>query len=280
MPWRYHPALRDDRMPDGNRVTRPTRNCGVRFALAGIAVFGFGAHWVLSPQIAQSETVTIDAADMKKGHGITETGLKPVYPTNFKCSPITSLYASWIDVDGSRRDEIHSGIDAGKFGEWILAPASGTIRAVWKADWQWGAEGALLLKHDRRDVNLPNGSKHYYSEFDHLSFDEIKDFKVGQKIERGQKLARVSRPGEQSSYLPEVHWEVWEVGSDDLVWRKNRYGAPEWWNETAQLIDPLYMLGINNPPKDGQSVLITPFEAGRDFKRFRGFTYILACNPK
>lgn len=261
-------------------MTKSKQNRGVQFALATIAVFGVGAPLALNPKAAQSEPEAIDTADMKKGYGIKETGLKPVYPSNFKCSPITSLYASWIDIDGSRRDEIHSGIDAGKFGEWILAPASGTVRAVWEANWQWGSEGALLLKHDRRDVNLPNGSKHYYSEFDHLNFDEIKHFKVGQKIERGQKLARVSRPGEQSSYLPEVHWEVWEVGSDDLVWRKNRYDAPEWWNETAQLIDPLYMLGINDPPKDGTSVRITPFEAGRDFKRYRGFTYILACQPK
>lgn len=261
-------------------MTKSKQNRGVQFALATIAVFGVGAFLALNPKAAQSEPEVIDTADMKKGYGIKETGLKPVYPSNFKCSPITSLYASWIDIDGSRRDEIHSGIDAGKFGEWILAPASGTVRAVWEANWQWGSEGALLLKHDRRDVNLPNGSKYYYSEFDHLNFDEIKHFKVGQKIERGQKLARVSRPGEQSSYLPEVHWEVWEVGSDDLVWRKNRYDAPEWWNETAQLIDPLYMLGINDPPEDGTSVRITPFEAGRDFKRYRGFTYILACQPK
>lgn len=217
---------------------------------------------------------------MKKGYGITETGLTPVYPTNFICSPITSPYATWIDVDGARRDEIHSGVDAGKLGEWIIAPASGIIRAVWKADWQWGSEGALLIRHDRSDVNFPNGSKYYYSEFDHLNFDEIKDFKVGQKVQRGQKLARVSHPGDQSSYLPEVHWEVWEADNDKLSWRTNRYNAPDWWNESAQLIDPLYMLGLNKPPLDGKSVDITPFVDGHDYSRFRGFTYILPCSAK
>ena len=254
-------------------------NYCARLAFAWI-VLALGAIWFTSAVMAESGMASNESVPMKKGYGVTETGLKPVYPRNYNCSPMTSLYASWTDVDGSRRDEIHTGIDAGKFGEWILAPASGTVRAVWKADWQWGTEGALLLKHDRRDVNLPNGSKYYYSEFDHLNFDEIKDLKVGQKVERGQKLARVSRPGEQSSYLPEVHWEVWEVDDDNIAWRKDRYNAPEWWNESAQLIDPLYMLGIHEPPADGKSVVIAPFIPGHDYSRFRGFTYILACDPK
>lgn len=217
---------------------------------------------------------------MKKGYGVTPTVLRPIYPAGYKCSPITSPYATWIDVDGTRRDEIHTGVDAGRLGDRILAPAAGTIRAVWKADWKWGSEGALLIRHERSDVNLSNGPKYYYSEFDHLDFDEIKHFKEGQRIERGERLARVIRPGDNESYLPEVHWEVWEVDNDNITWRTNRYGAPDWWNETAALIDPLYMLGINDPPADGSSVQITPFIKGKDYTRFRGFTYILQCVPK
>jgi murein DD-endopeptidase MepM/ murein hydrolase activator NlpD len=217
---------------------------------------------------------------MKKGYGITPTGLKPVYPSGHECSPITSLYASWIDVDGSRRDEIHTGIDAGRLGEWIVAPASGTIRAVWKADWKWGREGALLIMHDRRDVNLANGPRYYYSEFDHLDFDEIKHLEAGRRIERGEKIARVTRPGGNEVYLPEVHWEVWEADNNKITWRTNRFGAEDWWNETAVLIDPLYMLALNDPPADGESVKIAPFVAGTDYRHFRGFTYILPCVSK
>ncbi|WP_409560556.1 M23 family metallopeptidase [Hyphomicrobium sp. B1] len=216
---------------------------------------------------------------MKKGYGVKPTGLKPVYPDDFKCSPITSPYATWIDVDGTRRDEVHTGIDAGRLGDWIVAPASGTVRAVWKADWKWGREGALLIRHDRRDVNLSDGPKYYYSEFDHLDFDEIKHLKEGQRVERGERLARVTRPGGNPNYLPEVHWEVWEVDDDQISWRPNRYGAEDWWNGTAALIDPLYMLGLNDPPKDG-NVKIVPFVKGRDYAGFRGFTYILQCVPK
>ncbi len=223
--------------------------------------------------IANAQTPLDNAqVSMKKGYGVTPTGLKPIYPADYQCPPITSPYATWIDVDGTRRDEIHTGVDAGRIGDWILAPASGTIRAVWKADWKWGTEGALLIKHDRGDVNLSKGPKYYYSEFDHLDFDEIKHFKEGQRIERGERLARVTRPGENETYLPEVHWEVWEVDNDDITWRTNKYGAPDWWNETAALIDPLYMLGLNDPPKDGASVQIMPFIEGKDYADFRGFT--------
>jgi murein DD-endopeptidase MepM/ murein hydrolase activator NlpD len=217
---------------------------------------------------------------MKKGYGVTATGLRPIYPSGYACAPITSPYATWIDIDGTRRDEIHTGVDAGRLGDWILAPAAGTVRAVWKADWKWGSDGALLIKHDRGDVNLLSGPRYYYSEFDHLDYDEIKHLKVGQRIARGEWVARVSRPGGNTSYLPEVHWEVWEVDNDNLSWRTNRYGAADWWNATAELIDPLYMLGLNDPPPDNKSVKITPFVKGADYSGFRGFTYIFQCVPE
>ena len=107
-----------------------------------------------------------------KGYDITPTDLKPVYPAGYECSPLTSLYASWIDVDGSRRDEIHSGVDGGRLNDEILAPAPGTVRAVWKADWGWGREGALLIVHKREELGLRDGPAFYYSEFDHLRWDD------------------------------------------------------------------------------------------------------------
>lgn len=217
---------------------------------------------------------------MKKGYGITETQLQPLYPNDYDCPPLTSLYASWIDVDGSRRDEIHSGVDGGRLGDWILAPAPGIVRAAWEANWQWGPEGALLLRHTRADVNLSSGPAFYYSVFDHLDYDEIKKFKPGQIIKRGQRLARVSRPGGKKKYLPEVHWEVWEVGVDDLVWSTNQYNAPVWRNPTAKLIDPLYMLGLHSPPADDRTVAIKPFKRQNVGAAHRGFTYIFECKQK
>src|SRR5262245_13672861 len=213
-----------------------------------------------------------------RGHGIAKTGLTPVYPDGFACSPLTSLYASWIDVDETRRSEVHSGVDGGRLGEEVLAPAPGTVVAAWEADWGWGDEGALLVLHTRADLNLTSGSPYYYSAFYHLRLSDVVGFRPGEPIARGQVLARVFRPGGKERYLPEVHWEVWEIGHPQpLTWRENENGRPDWYNKSAALIDPLYLLSRETPPNANLEVLVTPFEAGKDYSRFRGFTYILPC---
>lgn len=213
-----------------------------------------------------------------KGYGITKTGLKPLYPAEFACSVLTSLYGSWIDVDGSRRGEAHSGVDGGRLGEPILAPAPGEVVAAWKADWGWGDEGALLIRHSRGELNLKGGAPFYYSAFYHLRFDDVAGYQPGERIARGQEIARVFRPGGKRRYLPEVHWEVWEIGdADALHWVENKRGRPDWVNKTAVLIDPLYLLSRETPPSADLEVMIAPFERGRDYAAFRGFTYILPC---
>ncbi len=95
---------------------------------------------------------------------------------------------------------------AESLGEWILAPGPGTVRAVWEADWQWGREGALLISHTAQELNMEGtGAPLYYTAYDHVRYAEVSKFKVGQKIERGQPLARVHRPGGHAEYLPGVH---------------------------------------------------------------------------
>jgi murein DD-endopeptidase MepM/ murein hydrolase activator NlpD len=216
-----------------------------------------------------------------RGYDITPSGLKLRYPHGFECSPLTSLYASWIDVDGTRRAEIHSGVDGGRLGDWILAPGPGTVRAAWQADWGWGSEGALLISHTSQELNLTEDIPVYYSEFDHLSVDEIRHFEVGESIVRGQKLARVFRPGGNEEYLPEVHWEVWAISKEDeLSWSTNKVGGKYWINESARLIDPLYMLARNTPPDSEGGVVVTPFVANNDYRDFHGFTYILPCQVR
>jgi len=211
-----------------------------------------------------------------KGYDIAETGLTPVFPTGYSCPPLTSLYASWIDVDGTRRTERHSGVDGGRLGDSILSPAPGVIRAAWKADWGWGNEGAILIRHTAEQLGL-TGSKIYYSEFDHLRMREARAFEEGEDIARGEELAVVGRPGGNRSYLPEVHWEVWEADDDELEWSTNKHGGRFWTNKTARLIDPLYMLGLHSPPAEDGKVTVVPFDESTDFSKFRGFTYIFPC---
>jgi murein DD-endopeptidase MepM/ murein hydrolase activator NlpD len=206
--------------------------------------------------------------------------LTPDYPLNRDCSPLTSLFSSWDDVDGSKRDEPHTGVDGGRLGEPVLAPAPGEVIAVWRANWGWGPEGALMLRHTRKDLGLTSGPDYYYSEFDHLRYDEIRHIREGKKVKRGEVLAHVYRPGGDPKYLPEVHWEVWSIRDDDATdWDENKYGGKYWTNETGHLLDPLYMMSLKASARHDHSVAITPFDSKRDYRGFRGFTYILPCPP-
>ena len=111
-----------------------------------------------------------------------------------------------------------------------------------------------------------------------LKIADISGLKVGQSISRGDLLAYVFRPGGNEEYLPEVHWEVWEIGAgDDLSWSTNKYGGKYWINETARLIDPLYMLARNTPPATDGDVAVAPFVENKNYAGFKGFTYILPC---
>jgi murein DD-endopeptidase MepM/ murein hydrolase activator NlpD len=217
----------------------------------------------------------------RKGVGIKRTGLIPRYPADFICPPVTSFYASWDDIDGTKREEPHSGVDAGRLGDQIIAPAAGVVIAAWKANWGWGEEGAILLRHSRQDIGLKAGPVFYYSEYDHLRYDEIRMLSENTRVERGAPLATVARPGGNRNYFPEVHWEVWQVEDDDATkWRVNQFGGRYWTNKTADLVDPLYMLSLNAPPNEDGSVDLPIFKPAADYSSFRGFTYIFPCKRK
>ncbi len=238
----------------------------IAFVATGVGLCGTGAN--------------ADSSNFGIGIEVEPTGLVPVYPTGYDCSPLTSLYASWIDIDGTKRDEQHTGVDGGRIGEWIVAPAPGIVRAVWRSNWGWGWEGSLIIKHTREEAGADEDAPLYYSAFDHLSYSEIEHFEVGQQISRGQRLGRVHRPGGVSDYLPEVHWEVWEAKDDEIQWLQNKHGAQTWFNPTAKLVDPLAMLQIASDSSDSSKVMIVPYSTCQAQGDCQGFTYILPCKKK
>jgi hypothetical protein len=249
-------------------------------ALAAAGIAGSGLALLARAAAGTPETPGDATETRLKGYGITPTGLKPRYPTGYRCSPLTSLYASFIDVDRSRRDEPHSGVDGGRLGDAILAPAPATVRRVWIADWGQGHEGALLLVHTRQDLGLAAGPMLYYSEFDHLRYGEISGIKEGQRIARGERIATVFRPGGKRIYLPETHLEVYEVEDDaQLTWRTGEHGTEYFENPASHLIDPLYLMSLEVRPNDHLEAPIQPFEQQRDYSAYKGFTYFLPC-PK
>jgi hypothetical protein len=249
--------------------------------LAASATTGFGPVQ-LSRAAAETPPMVKDQHEDKlKGYDITHTGLKPKYPKEFICSPLTSLYASWIDVDQTRRDELHSGIDGGRLGDAVLMPASATVRRVWVADWGQGHEGALLVTHTREDLGLTDGPELYYAEFDHLRYDDIRGLREGQRLARGERIATVFRPGGKRQYLPEVHLETYEVYDDSaIVWKVGEHGTEYFENPKSKLIDPLYLLSLQVRPNARLEVMIPPFEPERDYATYKGYTYHLPCQRR
>jgi murein DD-endopeptidase MepM/ murein hydrolase activator NlpD len=218
-------------------------------------------------------------SEQRKGYVAVATGLYPVYTGRRVCPALTSLFASWIDLDGSRRDEAHTGVDGGEAGDTIVAPASGVVKATWNTDLGWGTEAALLIEHSREDLNLGTGLPVYYSEFNHMRPQDVKRLPEGTRIERGQPLGTVWYPGGDKRYAPEVHWEIWEIHNPGRTrWRNNSHGGRYWVNYTGRLRDPLDMLSRHSPPDKHGGVQIEPYDPEADYRQYNGFTYILQCN--
>ncbi|MBT6119685.1 MAG: M23 family peptidase [Rhodospirillaceae bacterium] len=219
------------------------------------------------------------AADDPKGHGGVATGLVPVYPEGRDCPVLTSLYGDWIDLDGRRRDRSHEGVDGGRFGDAVVAPAGGRVLAIWPVTTEIGADWSVLILHDPADLGLGDPAISYYSEFDHLAAEDIAHLRAGARIGRGDRIGTVRHPGGNPAFRAEVHWEVYELptaAQDALTWSERDGVRQGWWNEAATLVDPLYGLGLDrDDPAPGQ-VAITP---AQDAMRlgFRGFSYHLEC---
>lgn len=204
---------------------------------------------------------------------------KPVYPRNMHCGKISSLFGSMLDLDGSRRDAAHTGIDFGEFGDVVIAPADGVIGKIWPVNHGWGHDWNLLIFHTASDLNLPKGSTLYYTEFDHLQRKDMPNLKAGDRIAQGDPIGVVRHPGNNRRFHAEVHMEIYELplaAHSDTEWHDDD-GIRYWWNASADLIDPLDMLSKHMQHLADGRVKIRLYEPGLMSAKFRGFVYPLRC---
>ena len=70
---------------------------------------------------------------------------------------------------------------------------------------------------------------------------------------------------------------MWEgTAGSRITWKRNKFER-YWTDPTARLVDPLYLLSLNEPPRDDLNVDIHPYDPDRGSSQFSGFTYILPC---
>ena len=210
----------------------------------------------------------------------SSTGYFPRYPNDSICPTLTSLYGSSANIDGTKRAKPHVGVDGGRLGDAVIAPADGHVIAIWETNSGWGIEWSVLILHAAADLNLPDKKSIYYSEFSHFRKQDLQHLRIDQTVTRGQPIGRVHYPGGDSKYPAEVHWEVYEVpdvASSKIIWIKNELGFDTWQNDEAQPVDPLYMLSLHQGISRAGEVRITPFTTGNDYSEFKGFSYIFEC---
>jgi len=203
----------------------------------------------------------------------------PLYPAGMACGKISSPFGDLRDLDGSRRKAPHTGIDLGNHGDVVIAPARGTLVAIWAVHHPWGRDWNLLMRHTTQDLNLPTRPVVYYSEFDHLQRKDIPPFEPGQTLAQGTPIGIVRHPANAPRFRAEVHLEVYEIPLQDLsdtTWH-NDHGFRYWWNDAAKLIDPLTMMGHHMTQGQGKGVAPAMFQPGKTRPDFPGFVYPLAC---
>ena len=199
--------------------------------------------------------------------------LRPLYPEGMSCGLITSFFGDLRDLDGSRRDVAHEGIDLGRIGDRIISPADGKVTAIWPVDHGWGRDWNLLMTHSADDLNFSDANLACYTEFDHLQERDLRHLRIGQRVRRGDPIGIVRHPGDAKIFRAEVHMETYFVprsALQNLVWRTEN-GWRYWWNGAATLVNPLELF---HPAGQKGKVLIPLYEGGADFV---GMMYPLDC---
>lgn len=97
---------------------------------------------------------------------------------------------------------IHLGVDIWqKEGTNVIAPLDGEIHSF-NNNQNYGDYGpTIILKHTL-------GENSFFTLYGHLSLNSISDIKIGQKIKRGEVLAKFGNSEENGDYPPHLHFQI------------------------------------------------------------------------
>lgn len=211
---------------------------------------------------------------------LTPTDFFPRYPKDSVCPALTSLFGMSADLNGNKRNKLQTGIEGGRKGDVVIAPADGVVIAMWETNLGWGLEWSVLIQHTVSDLKISDEGLIYYSKFDHLRKKDVKHIRANMALKRGHPIGKVDTPGGNPNLPPKIHWAVYEISStksSNNKWVKNEFGFDDWQNDKARLIDPLYMMSLHQGKNRHPEVRIEPFTNENDYSQFKGFSYIFEC---
>jgi murein DD-endopeptidase MepM/ murein hydrolase activator NlpD len=144
--------------------------------------------------------------------GCGALGPEIIYPVN--APRIFSDYGSWSSPGGTR-PTAHDGLDIeGRLGDrWggvgapVLAAADGTVI---RSNWSDSAGWWIVIDHGRDEDGA-----YLRTAYLHHSENLVKD---GQRIKRGQTIAKVGHTGGNSGLHPHLHFTVYRRDKDGKKW--------------------------------------------------------------
>ena len=225
--------------------------------------------------------------DAMRKRGFLPTGLEGVYPTDAKCRPIVSGFASRQRHDGTARSTkfylgYHGGADiAAPPGTPLLAIADGKV--IHKSEGPNIGGIGLMLQHAPADTGL---KVWLYTEYKHL--DQVSSLRVGQRVKMGDVVGHVGNTGttggraygEEGFY--HLHWTAFF--SDNPDYRIKRIVIPvhgQWMDPLAVFLrDPLDSHKIRDLPDARRKARIAYKRTdGRVVPDGARIIWPMACDP-
>jgi 4-aminobutyrate aminotransferase-like enzyme/Ser/Thr protein kinase RdoA (MazF antagonist) len=126
------------------------------------------------------------------------------------------LYSSSVFGSGNPTEErrtVHLGIDLFvEPGSSVRAPMDGVVHAVANNTAPQDYGPVVILRHEAGD------GEEFFTLYGHLTRDSLGNLKVGQRVGRGEKFARVGAASENGGWVPHLHFQIifdlLELGTD------------------------------------------------------------------
>jgi murein DD-endopeptidase MepM/ murein hydrolase activator NlpD len=157
------------------------------------------------PALADAESTEVSAFTGNRPFKEYQLGaraqISPIYP---RCTPkVISEFGASTDPTGAvRASGPHNGIDLGKFGDDVLAMASGTVSSAKHSE--WGNTVRILHGRDKDGLDM-------YTTYGHLQEMVVQK---GDEVRRGQKIGTVGHSGKAAGPFPHVHVMVLKYKDD------------------------------------------------------------------